>query len=171
MRGARKATIALAAAAAAAGLSAIPAQATPGVTCTWAGTPVAPTGTFWVTPGVTNSPSSGPLKFLAVGRLGGGARCHGTMKFVGQLDAGATCPYSTFRGRVYGLRGVRRYLGHGSLDVPSQLFDRRGRFVGVENANIMTQANLGHTLDCATPGGFAGGWPAMFSSVVTLFAR
>lgn len=150
-----------------AALAAGPAQASR--TCTWAGTPAAPAGTFTITPGDTNLPSAGPLRFVAVGRLGGGAGCSGTMKFVGQLDAGATCAYSTFEGRVRGLRGVARYWGHGSLDVPSQLYDRSGRFVGVENANIMTQTVFSHALDCNAPGGFAGGWPAMFSSVVTLF--
>jgi hypothetical protein len=93
------------------------------------------------------------------------------MKFVGQIDAGSTCAYSTFRGRVFGLRGVRRFLGHGSLDVPSQLFDRKGRFVGIENAEIQTESNLQHAPDCATPQGFTGGWPAMFSSVVTVFGH
>jgi hypothetical protein len=138
-------------------------------TCTWAGTPAAPTGTFTVSPGVTNTPSAGPLRFVATGRLGGGAGCHGTVTFAGQLDAGATCPYSTFEGRVLGLPGVERYAGRGSLDVPSMLYDRAGRLVGVENANIMTQTNLVRTLDCSMPGGFRGGWPAMFSSVVRVF--
>ena len=162
-----RAKVAVAIAAVAVATSAERAHAA--TTCTWAGTPVAPTGVFWVAPGVTNTPSSGPLKFLATGQLAGGPSCHGTLRFSGQLDAGATCPYSSFRGRVYGLPGVRRFRGHGSVDVPSQLFDRRGRFVGVEDANIMTQANLPHTTDCATPQGFSGGWPGMFSSTVTLF--
>jgi hypothetical protein len=159
--------LAIAAAASATALSAVPAQAAK--TCTWAGTHLAPTGVFWMNPGVTNIPSPGPLKFRAVGQLGGGPGCHGQMTFVGQLDAGATCPFSTFRGRVYGLPGVRRFLGHGSVMVPSRLFDRKGRFVGVENADIMTQSNLPHTTDCNTPQGFTGGWPGMFSSVVELF--
>jgi hypothetical protein len=163
-----KSVIALAASATA--LSAAPAHAAAPVTCTWAGTHVDPTGVFWVTPGVTNTPSSGPLKFLAVGRLAGGSGCHGTMKFIGQMDAGATCWFATFRGRVTGLRGVRRFLGRGGgVDVPSQLFGRKGRVVGVENADIMTESNFPHTTDCATPQGFTGGWPAMFSSVVELF--
>jgi hypothetical protein len=164
-----RARIAVAVAASAAAMSAQPAHAAGGLTCTWAGTPAAPTGVFWVTPGVTNTPSAGPLKFVATGRLAGGPGCHGTVKFIGQLDAGATCPESTFRGRVRGLPGVARFLGHGSLDVPSQLFDRKGNFVGIENANIMTQSNLSHMLDCTTPQGFRGGWPGMFSSVLTRF--
>jgi hypothetical protein len=143
------------------------AHAAGGGTCTWAGTPAAPTGTFSVSPGVTNVPSTGPLKFVAVGRLGGGPGCHGTMKWVGRLDAGATCPFSTFRGRVFGLPGVARFVGRGSLDVPSLLYDRKGNLVGVENAEITTQANQSHFLDCTTPQGFTGGWPNMFSSVLT----
>ena len=165
MRGRAKIAVAIAAVA----VATTAERADAATTCTWAGTHLAATGVFWVTPGVTNTPSSGPLKFLATGALGGGPGCHGTVRFAGQLDAGATCPYSTFRGRVYGLHGVRRFLGHGSDDVPSQLFDRKGRFVGVENADIMTQSNLPHTTDCATPQGFRGGWPGMFSSVITLF--
>jgi hypothetical protein len=165
MRGRAKIAVAIAAVA----VATTAERADAATTCTWAGTHLAPTGVFWVTPGVTNTPSSGPLKFLATGELGGGPGCHGTVRFIGQLDAGATCPYSTFRGRVTGLRGVRRFLGHGSDDVPSQLFDRKGRFVGVENADIMTQSNLPHTTDCTTPQGFRGGWPGMFSSVITLF--
>jgi hypothetical protein len=138
-------------------------------TCTWAGTPAAPTGTFTITPGVTNFPSAGPLKFKAVGELAGGARCQGRMVFDGQLDAGATCPFSTFRGEVRGLPGVARFLGRGSLLVPSLLYDRAGNVVGVENAEILTQANSSHNTDCASTTGFTGGWPGMFSSVVELY--
>jgi hypothetical protein len=153
--------------------SAVPAQAAQSrssLTCTWAGTHDAPTGTFTVRPGVTNVPSAGPLAFMATGRLAGNSRCHGTMTFVGQLDTGATCPFSTFRGRVRGLPGVARFEGRGGgVDVPSLLYDRNGRVVGVENADIMTQANFPHTTDCLTPQGFTGGWPGMFSSVVERF--
>jgi hypothetical protein len=166
MRGRAKIAVAIAAVA----VATTAEQAHAAKTCTWAGTHVAPTGTFWVTPGVTNTPSGGPLKFKATGVLGGGAGCHGTMTWVGQLDTGATCPLSTFRGRVYGFPGVRRFVGRGGAgDVPSQLFDRKGRLVGVENADIMTQANFPHTTDCTTPQGFTGGWPGMFSSVITRF--
>ena len=139
------------------------------LTCTWAGTHLAPTGTFTVNPGVTYIPSAGPLAFEATGVLAGGPGCHGTMTFKGQMDAGATCPYSTFRGRVHGLPGVARFEGHGSLFVPSLLYDSKGRVVGVENADIITQSNFPHTVDCATPQGFTGGWDGMFSSVVHRF--
>jgi hypothetical protein len=168
MRGRAKIAVAIAAVA----VATTAEQAHASTTCTWAGTHLAPTGVFWISPGVTNTPSSGPLKFLATGVLGGGASCHGTVRFAGQMDAGATCAFATFRGRVTGLRGVRRFLGRGGgVDVPSQLFDRKGRVVGVENADIMTQSNFPHTTDCATPQGFRGGWPGMFSSVITRFGR
>src|SRR4051794_3453292 len=167
MRAGAKVTIGLALAAVA--LPAQPAQARSALTCTWAGTPVAPTGTFSMTPGVTNLPSAGPLAFRATGALGGGPRCHGTVTFDGRLDAGATCPFSTFRGRVIGLPGVARFVGRGSLDVPSVLYDRKGRVAGVENANIVTEANSRRAADCSTPQGFRGGWPGMFSSVIERF--
>jgi hypothetical protein len=54
--------------------------------------------------------------------------------------------------------------------VPSLLYDRKGNLVGVENAEITTQANFSHYLDCTTPEGFTGGWPGMFSSVFTRFS-
>jgi len=91
------------------------------------------------------------------------------MTWIGRLDTGATCPFSTFRGRVKGFPGVARFVGRGSLDVPSLLYDRKGNLVGVENAQIMTQTNSSHFLDCTTPQGFSGGWPDMFSSVITRF--
>jgi len=136
-------------------------------TCTWAGTPVEPTGTFMLTPGTTNVPSPGPLKFKATGPLGG--QCAGTMTFTGQFDAGATCTFSSAEGTVKGLDGVTRFWGKGSLLFPSLLYDGSGNVVGSENAQIMTEANLLHGTDCATPEGFTGGWPGMFSSVIELF--
>ena len=137
-------------------------------TCTWAGTPAAPTGTFTISPGLTNLPSAGPLKFVATGSLSGAdSRCRGQMKFVGQLDAGSTCAFSPFEGTVQGLPGVARWWGRGSLDVPSYLYDRAGNLVGVENAQIMTSENLPQAPDCLTPRGFTG--PATFSSNVILF--
>jgi hypothetical protein len=138
-------------------------------TCTWAGTPASPTGTLTIKPGVTTTPSVGPLRFMATGELAGGPGCRGTVRFVGELAPGATCAFATFEGRVEGLSGVARFWGQGSLLVPSRLLDHEGRVVGVENANIMTPANLPHTGDCATPQGFEGGWPGMFSSVLHLF--
>jgi hypothetical protein len=148
------------------GLAAAPASASK--VCTWAGTPAEPTGTFTVEPGVTNVPSAGPLKFRATGALGG--ECSGAMTFTGQMDAGATCAFSEFEGSVKGLPGVVRFWGKGSLLVPSLLYDRAGNVVGEENAQIITEANGPHAMDCATsPEGFTGGWPGMFSSALELF--
>ena len=144
------------------------ASASASRTCTWAGTPAEPTGTFTIDPGLTPVPSAGPLKFRATGPLGG--ECSGTMTFTGQLDAGATCAFAEFGGSVKGLPGVVRFWGKGSLLVPSLLYDHAGNVVGVENAQIVTEANRPHATDCATnPDGFTGGWPGMFSSVLELF--
>ena len=148
--------------------SASPAAAAQ-VTCTWGGTPDAPTGTFTVTPGVTLLPSAQPLQFTATGQLAGGPGCHGTMVFDGRLEAGATCQFSVFDGAVRGLPGVAGFYGTGSLLVPSRLFDRTGSVVGVENAEVEAQSNMMRTLNCASPGGFTGGWPDMFSSVLTVW--
>ena len=160
------ATALAAACLACAGLGAGPASAM--TTCTWGGTPAAPTGTFTITPGITNVPSAGPLKFVATGPLAGAdKRCSGLMKFDGQVDAGASCllPLS-FEGTVQGLPGVARWWGKGNLDVPSYLYDKAGNLVGTENAQIATQDNSSHLLDCGTPDGFTGG---TFSSNVVLF--
>ena len=48
-----------------------PASAQASTTCTWGGTPAAPTGTFTVSPGLTNTPAPEPLKFSATGVLAG----------------------------------------------------------------------------------------------------
>jgi hypothetical protein len=137
-------------------------------TCTWAGTPAAPTGTFTITPGVTNVPSAEPLEFRATGVLAGGPGCTGTMTWVGQFDAGSSCAAILVEGVVKGLPGVARFVGKGNLLAPSLLYDRSGNLVGVENAEILTPANQPHFADCSTPRGFTGGWPGMFSSVFTL---
>jgi hypothetical protein len=155
--------------AATAALAGTASSAQAATTCTWAGSVSDPTGVFTITPGVTNFPSAGPLRFVASGVLAGGSRCHGTMTWSGDLATGATCAFSKFEGRVYGLPGVYRFEGYGTLDVPSRLFDRHGRQVGVENAEILTPANQPHFTDCTTPDGFRGGWPGMFSSVVVRF--
>ncbi|MFL5823787.1 MAG: hypothetical protein ACJ764_10135 [Solirubrobacteraceae bacterium] len=162
---------ALAAALSSAGAWAAPAGAV--TVCTWAGTPQAPTGTFSLSPGITNLPAPRPLKFVATGVLGGGGRCGtNTMTWRGQADAGSSCLNASFEGTVQGLPGVARFRGEGpGPDVPSLLYNRAGKLVGLENAELLTQPNLPHTVDCTTPGGFRGGWPGMFSSTVVLFDR
>jgi hypothetical protein len=145
-----------------------PGKALAETTCTWAGTPAAPTGTFTINPGVTNFPSAGPLRFAATGPLSGDdKRCRGQASFLGQLDAGSTCLFASFEGTVEGLPGVARWWGKGNLDVPSYLYDKAGNLVGMENAQIVTKDNLPQYSDCTAPGGFTG--PATFSSNIVLF--
>jgi hypothetical protein len=146
-----------------------PGKAQADTTCTWGGTPAAPTGTFTISPGVTNVPSAGPLKFVATGSLSGNdPRCSGPLKFAGQIDAGASCllPLS-FEGTVVGLPGVDRWWGKGNLLVPSYLYDKAGNLVGIENAQIVTTDNVSQFTNCTAPGGFTG--PAAFSSNIVLF--
>jgi hypothetical protein len=145
------------------------ADAQASTTCTWSGTPAAPTGVLTISPGITNLPASRDMQFHAWGPLSGGPGCHGQMQFVGVITAGSFCSYAHFEGRVTGLSGVARYVGDGSLDVPSRLYDKRGNLVGLENAEIATPSNALRATDCQAPGGFRGGWPAMFSSTVVLF--
>src|ERR1051325_3421517 len=57
--------------------------------CTWGGTPAAPTGRITFSPGVTNTPSTGPTEFTATGALGGEG-CTGKFTFIGYLAPGDT---------------------------------------------------------------------------------
>jgi hypothetical protein len=141
--------------------------------CTWAGTPQAPTGTFTLRPGITDLPAPGPLAFKATGVMGGDPVCGtGTVSFVGQADAGSSCENAAFEGTVRGLPGVTRFWGKGpGVDIPSLLYNATGQVVGLENAELFTQSDLPHTVDCSRPGGFTGGWPGMFSSTIVLFDR
>jgi len=145
-----------------------PGSAQAATTCTWAGTPLEPTGWFTVNPGVTNLPAAGPLRFVATGDLAGeDPRCSGQMKWIGQVEAGSTCALASFSGSVKGLPGVARFWGKGSLLVPSYLYDQAGNLVGIENAQIITEDNFPQTTECTTASGFTG--PASFSSNVLLF--
>src|SRR5439155_6671933 len=120
-----------------------------------------------MTPGPTNLPSTGPIDFTATGELAGDARCTGQLTFVGQMDAGATCAFSTFQGAAKGLPGVRQFAGVGPLGIlPARLYDKDGNVVGSENAQVDTLANAQHLSDCNTPEGFTEG---QFSSVIELF--
>src|SRR6266571_9145225 len=71
------------------------ASAQASTTCTWGGTPAEPTGDVTISPGVTNTPPAGPLVFKATGDLAGDAGCTGQFTFIGQMNAGATCAWST----------------------------------------------------------------------------
>jgi hypothetical protein len=150
----------------AAGLGAAPAGAST-ATCTWGGTPVAPTGTFTIDPGITNLPAPGALKFKATGELAGGGRCTGTMTFVGQIDAGSTCSLTSFEGTVKGLPGVTRFWGKGSEGVVTELlYDADGNVVGSDQPEVLTPENQPKITDCYTTAGFAGG---TFAATVELF--
>jgi hypothetical protein len=140
------------------------ASAQAAATCTWGGTPADPTGTFTISPGITNIPSPGPLDFNAYGPLGGD--CSGHMTFTGQINAGATCSEGTFEGTVTGLPGVVGFAGFDAAGIaPSRLYDRAGNVEGSENAQLLTVDNAPFT-DCSTAQGFTRG---NFSSVIELF--
>src|SRR3954467_12487927 len=90
-----------------------PASPPAGTTCTWGGTATDPTGTFTITPGVTQTPSTKPSTFFVTGKLAGDAGCTGTLRYVGQVDAGSSCSAGTFEGATKGLPGVRTFAGVG----------------------------------------------------------
>jgi hypothetical protein len=136
-------------------------------TCTWGGTPAAPTGSVVMTPGVTNTPSIAPIDFTATGVLAGGAGCNGQFTFHGQMNTGATCALSTFEGSAMGLPDVKRFAGVAPVGIlPAQLYDGDGNVVGSENAQVDTLANAPNVPNCNTPEGFSEG---NFSSVIELF--
>jgi hypothetical protein len=111
-------------------------------TCTWGGTPVAPSGQNRVIGGgLTGTPSTQPLRFHAVGPLGG--QCSGTMAFDGVMDAGASCGYITFHARVTGVPGVRTVAGTNAAGFsPARLYDGHGNIVGSENANFLSDPSI-----------------------------
>jgi hypothetical protein len=110
---------------------------------------------------ITNVPSPWPLRFRASGVLGGD--CRGRFRFRGQMDAGSSCSHIAFEGRASGLPGVRWFVGSSELGVaPARLYDGRGRLVGSENAQFLTNSNL---TDCSTPHGLTR---VRFSSVIRL---
>jgi hypothetical protein len=110
-------------------------------TCTWGGTPLAPTGQNRNYQGISNTPSTHPIRFHATGPLAGD--CKGTFVFDGVMDTGATCGYITFHGRARGIRGVARFAGVavGGLG-PARLYDRDGDVVGSENAQFLADRNV-----------------------------
>jgi hypothetical protein len=149
------------------GLGTATAQAD--TTCTWGGTPLAPTGTLTYTEhGVTNTPSSEPLPFTATGPLAGG--CSGTFTYRGYSAAGATCAFGAFEAKATGIKGVVRAAGEAAAGlVPALLYDKAGNVVGSENPQVLTsgteEENLAFT-DCNSAEGFRQG---NFSSVIELF--
>jgi hypothetical protein len=155
------------AALAAGGWGAAAAQAK--TTCTWGGTPLNPTGTIEYTgQGITNTPSSEPLPFIATGPLAGG--CSGQLTYRGYSASGATCSLGAFEASARGLPGVVRAAGEAAAGlVPALLYDKAGNVVGSENPQVLTsgteESNLAFT-NCNTPEGFKKG---NFSSVIELF--
>jgi hypothetical protein len=142
------------------------ASAQAAMTCTWGGTPAAPTGWTTNSPGLTNFPSPVPVKFYATGVLAGDAGCDGKFTFTGQVDAGSTCGLVSFHGAAKGLPGVVRFAGVSALGLaPARLYDRAGDIVGSENAQFLNNAPF---TDCDTPQGFTEG---TFSSVIELIDR
>ena len=102
---------------------------------------------------------------VSTGELAGD--CSGQFTFVGQMDAGATCSFSTFQGIARGLPGVRRFAGVAPLGIlPARLYDKDGNIVGSENAQVDTLANAPNFPNCNTTEGFTEG---NFSSVIELF--
>jgi hypothetical protein len=130
-------------------------------TCTWGGTPDAPTGVTSNDPGLTDLPAAAPLSFRATGVLGGG--CSGRFTFTGVMDAGSTCGLVSFHGTARGLPGVARFAGVSIAGfAPARLYDRAGNVVGSENAQFLTGSDVAA---CNTPQGMTGN---RFSSVIEL---
>jgi len=135
-----------------------PATQPAGATCTWGGTAAHPTGSFSITPGLTNDPSTAPSGFFVTGELAGDPGCRGTLTYIGQIDTGGTCSYNFFDGAARGLPGVRSFAGVGVGPLgPARLYDGDGKVVASENADVNTANNVPHFLDCSTPEGFSGG--------------
>src|SRR5437660_3604370 len=78
--------------------------------CTWGGTPANPTGIVTFEPGITNTPSAGPIAVYASGRLEGEG-CKGTMIFDGIARSGASCESPpTFEGPVSAPPGLTSWF-------------------------------------------------------------
>jgi len=135
--------------------------------CTWGGTPDAPTGVFMASPGITNTPSTGPVEFTATGELGGGEGCTGRLTFRGVLDPGTSCLVSTpFLATATGFPPIRYAEGtFGAVGTaPVVMYDADGNVVGSEQAQFLTDV-LNDT-DCNTPEGLTR---ANWSDTLELF--
>jgi hypothetical protein len=129
------------------------------IVCTWGGTPTAPTGVFTASPGVTNTPSTGPIDFVATGELAGGEGCTGKLTFRGVLGPGTSCMVEApFRAKAQGLPQVA--WAEGSIGIagtaPVLLYDSDGNVVGSEQAQFLSEAfkqSESAFWDCGTPEG------------------
>jgi hypothetical protein len=142
--------------------------------CTWGGTPAAPTGVITLSPGVTNTPSTGPIEFTATGRLAGDAGCNGKLTFTGYIDPGETCGVSMpFHARAEGFPPIKRAeaMTGVSGSQPVLLYDGDGNIVGSEQAQFLTAAATAESfppfMDCNTPEGLTR---AIWSDTIELFA-
>jgi hypothetical protein len=144
-----------------------PAAAQASTTCSWGGTPAAPTGTFTVSPGLTNTPAPAPLAFKATGVLAGGGRCTGQMTLAGQVNAGSTCLWASFEGTVKGVPGVARFWGEGNALVQEFLYDKDGNLVGADQPSVgPPPAGDPLYINCNSP---QGETDLAFSAIVELF--
>src|SRR5436305_12889114 len=76
--------------------------------CSWGGTPAALTGVATFSPGLTNTPSTGPIQLTATGPLGG-LGCTGKLSFTRYLEPGHTCAgYTPFPAKATGSPPVVR---------------------------------------------------------------
>jgi hypothetical protein len=149
------------------------AQAT--TTCTWGGTPAAPTGLITFSPGVTNTPSTGPTQFMATGELAGGAGCTGKLTFTGYADAGNTCTLNApLHAKATGFPPIKRVEAPYPGVAGSQavlLYDSHDNLVGSEQAQFLTAAatdpNDPGYMACNTPEGLTS---ANWSDTLELFA-
>jgi len=123
-------------------------------------------------PGVTNTPSTGPIQFTATGPLGGSG-CTGKLTFTGSFEPGATCAVGTaFHAKATGLPPVTRVEGQPSIagTGPVLLYDAHGNVVGSEQAQFLTtlanESDPGY-LNCNTPQGLT---EAFWSDTIELFA-
>jgi hypothetical protein len=141
--------------------------------CTWGGTPTAPTGIITLSPGLTNTPSTGPIQFTATGPLGGSG-CSGKLTFNGSFEPGGTCAVGApFHAKATGLPPVTR----AESQTPSLagtgltlLYDAQGNVVGAEEPQFLTtlanESDPGY-LNCSTPQGLT---EAFWSDTIELFA-
>jgi hypothetical protein len=135
--------------------------------CTWGGTPLEPTGTFTLDPGLRFDPSPTALAFGATGPLAGDdPRCAGTMTFDGTFPAGASCSFFMNFGTVSGVPGIASYFDMGDAASVGYLYGTDGTIVGTFQP-LLAPADFEAAREaCETPEGFKG---ARDSVVVQLF--
>lgn len=150
---------------------AAPSRSSGDSVCTWGGTPAAATGTFNMSPGLTNTPSIVPIHFVATGDLAGSGPCTGKLTFEGVMLPGATCAAQELEGKVKGLPGVVRFWGRGAVGAVHEfLYDKDGNVVGADQPQALTDVNKGNPgfTDCNTPQGITF---LNFSAIVELYGR